>query len=144
MAYAENRITVPRPAPAVYAFLTDLDHISAWIPAVRRLELVSGTAGAVGAEYEATVEVGGSVRSGLLTIVRVDPPTGMAMRIAATPVRMTATVRVDDEGDGSRVTVVLDAPTHGLLRLLDGPLQQALQDALAQLPGLARAITEQA
>jgi hypothetical protein len=53
-------------------------------------------------------------------------------------------VRVDDEGESSRVTVVLDAPTHGLLRLMDGPLQQALQDALAQLPGLAPAIAEQA
>jgi hypothetical protein len=57
---------------------------------------------------------------------------------------MTATVRVDDEGENSRVTVVLDAPTHGLLRLMDGPLQQALRDALAQLPDLARAIAEQA
>jgi carbon monoxide dehydrogenase subunit G len=144
MAHAENRITVPRPGPAVYAFLTDLDHISAWIPAVRRVDLLSGTAGAVGSEYEAAVDVGGSLRTGRLTIARVDPPTGMTLRIAATPIRMTATVRVDDEGESSRVTVVLDAPTHGLLRLMDGPLQQALRDALAQLPDLARAIAEQA
>jgi carbon monoxide dehydrogenase subunit G len=144
MAYAENRITVPRPGPAVYAFLTDLDHISAWIPAVRRVDLLSGAPGEVGSEYEVAVDVGGGVRSGRLAIARIDPPTGMTLRIAAAPIRMTATVRVDDEGESSRVAVVLDAPTHGLLRLMDGPLQQALQDALAQLPGLAPAIAEQA
>jgi len=140
MAHAEKQITVPRPGPVVWAFLADIGNVSTWIPAVQSVELVSGTAGTVGAEYEASVDVGGATRSGRLTITRLDPPTGMAIRVAATPIRIDGTVTIDDRGDSSLVTVALDAPTGGLLRLMEGPIRQALQDTLAELPRLARAV----
>ena len=140
MAHAEKRITVPRPGPEVFAFLSDIANMPTWIPAVQRLDLVSGTAGAAGAEYTAAVDVGGSIRSGRLTIVRLDPPTGIGIRISASPIRIEGTVAIDDHGDASDVTVVLDAPTGGLLRLMDGQIAQALDGALEELPRLADAM----
>lgn len=142
MPRAEKQITVPRPGPAVWAFLADIGHVSTWIPAVRSVEHVSGTPGTVGAEYEARVDVGGATRSGRLTITRLDPPIGMAIRVAAAPLHIDGTVTIDDRGDHSLVAVVLDAPTGGLLRLLDGPIRQALDDTLAELPRLADAVPE--
>ncbi len=140
MAHAEKSITVPRSGPAVYAFLADLDNVAAWIPAIQRLEPVAGTAGEVGAEYTATVAVGGATREGRLTVVRLDPPTGIGVRIAASPIRIDGTVAIHDLGDSAQATVVLDAPTSGLLRLADGPIAQALRDALEQLPRITDAI----
>jgi len=140
MAHAEKRIIVPRPGPEVFAFLSDIANMPTWIPAVQRLDLVSGTAGAAGAEYAAVVDVGGSIRSGRLTIVRLDPPTGIGIRISASPIRIEGTVAIDDHGDASDVAVVLDAPTGGLLRLMDGQIAQALEGALEELPRLADAM----
>jgi carbon monoxide dehydrogenase subunit G len=140
MAHAETQITVPRSGPAVYAFLADLDNMPTWIPAIQHLELVHGTAGTVGAEYAATVAVAGATREGRLEIVELDPPTGMRARIAASPLRIVATVAIEDLGDGADLTVVLDAPTPGLLRLMDGPITQALRETLDQLPLIADAI----
>jgi carbon monoxide dehydrogenase subunit G len=140
MAHAENRVTVPRPASAVYAFLADIDNVPAWIPAVQHLELVRGPAGEVGAEYAATVAVGGATRQGRLTVVSLDPPTGMVVRIAATPIRIDGTVTIDDLGDRSALSVALDAPTSGLLRLMDGAIEQALRGVLDELPRIASAI----
>jgi carbon monoxide dehydrogenase subunit G len=140
MAHAENQIIVPRLGPAVFAFLTDLDHISTWIPAVQKVELVSGTAGQPGADYSASVAVGGSTRKGRLQIVSIDPPNGMVVRIAAPPLRIDGSVTVEDRGDSSELSVVLDAPTGGLLRLMDGQIQTALHDALTQLPLIVDAI----
>ena len=140
MAHAETHITVPRSGPAVYAFLADLDNMPTWIPAVQQLELVRGTAGTVGAEYDATVAVGGATRSGRLEIVSLDPPAGMHARIAASPLHIDATVAVEDLGDRAELTVVLDAPTTGLLRLMDGPITQALRETLDQLPLIAESI----
>jgi len=140
MAHAETQITVPRPGPAVYAFLADVDNMPTWIPAIRHLDLVHGAAGTVGAEYDATVAVGGATRSGRLEIVRLDPPTGMHARIAASPLHIDATVAVKDLGDTAEVRVVLDAPTTGLLRLMDGTIAQALRETLDQLPHIAEAI----
>lgn len=140
MAHAEKRIVVPRPVPAVFAFLSDVANVPRWIPAVRRLDLASGVAGAVGAEYAAVVEVGGATRTGRLRVVRLDPPTGMAVRISASPIRVDATVAIDGRGDGSEVAVALDAPTGGLLRLMDDQLTRALHSALEELPRLADAM----
>jgi carbon monoxide dehydrogenase subunit G len=140
MAHAETTITVPRSGPAVYAFLADVGNMPTWIPAVQHLDLVRGTAGTVGAEYDAAVAVGGGTRSGRLEIVRLDPPTGMHARIAASPLRIDATIAIVDRGGSADLTVVLDAPTTGLLRLMDGPVTQALRDTLDQLPLIAEAI----
>jgi carbon monoxide dehydrogenase subunit G len=141
MAHAENHVTVPRSGPEVYAFLTDLDNVASWIPAIQRLALVRGTPGTVGAEYEATVDVGGATRGGRLSIVALDPPRGMTVRIAAFPLRIDGTVTIDDRGDSSVVTVVLDAPTGGLLRLMEPQIQEALTDTLRRLPRLADAVS---
>jgi carbon monoxide dehydrogenase subunit G len=140
MAHAETQITVPRSGPAVYAFLADLDNMPTWIPAIRHLDLVHGAAGTVGAEYDATVAIAGGTRSGRLEIVRLDPPSGMRARIAASPLRIDATVAIEDLGGSSELTVVLDAPTTGLLRLMDGAVTQALRETLDQLPLIAEAI----
>src|SRR5689334_11761393 len=128
MAHAEKQITVPRPGSAVYAYLADLDNMPSWIPAIRRLDLVHGTAGTAGAEYDAAVAVGGATREGRLEIVSLDPPTGMRARILATPLRIDAVVTIADHGDSSDLRVELDAPTGGLLRLMDGPITQALRE----------------
>jgi carbon monoxide dehydrogenase subunit G len=140
MAHAETEITVPRSAPAVYEFLTDLENVPRWIPAVQHVELEKGVAGEPGAEYTATVAAGGGSRSGRLRLESVDPPREMSMRITASPLRIDGRISVADLGDTARVSVVLDAPTGGLLRLMDGVIEQALRDALAQLPRLADAI----
>jgi carbon monoxide dehydrogenase subunit G len=142
MAHAETQITVPRPGPAVYAFLADVDNMPAWIPAIRRLDLVAGTPGTVGAQYDAAVDVAGGTRDGRLEIAELDPPSTMRARITAAPLRIDATVSVIDRGDSSELTVVLDAPTGGLLRLMDGAIGAALRDTLAQLPDIAAAIPE--
>ena len=140
MAHAEKRITAPRSGPEVFAFLSDVANMPAWIPAVQRLDLVNGAAGTVGAEYAVAVDIGGSTRSGRLTIVRLDPPRGIGIRISASPIRIEGTVAIDDHGDRSDVTVALDAPTGGLLRLMDGQIAQALDGALEELPRLADAV----
>ena len=72
--------------------------------------------------------------------MRLDPPTGIGIRISASPIRIEGTVAIDDHGDRSDVTVALDAPTGGLLRLMDGQIAQALDGALEELPRLADAV----
>lgn len=140
MAHAERRITVPRSRAAVYAFLADVENMPEWIPAVQHLELVRGTAGTVGAEYDATVAVGGATRSGRLTIEHLDPPSGMRARISAAPLRIDAIVTIAERAGGSDVAVALDAPTGGLLRLMEGPIAQVLDGTLDQLPRIVDAI----
>lgn len=140
MAHAETAVVVPRPVPVVYAFLADPGNLRSWIPAIQRLTLVSGPAGRVGAEYAATVAAGGATREGRITIVRLDPPSGMEVRITAAPLRVDGRVTVEELGDGARLTVALHAPTRGLLRLMDGPIEQALRDSLDGLPLIADAL----
>ncbi|MGN6324758.1 SRPBCC family protein [Pseudolysinimonas sp.] len=142
MAHVEKQISVPRSGAAVYAYLADLDNMPTWIPAIRRLDLVHGTAGAVGAEYDAAVAVGGTTREGRLEIVSLDPPSGMRARIHATPLRIDAVVSIEDHGEDSELSVALDAPTGGLLRLMEGPITQALRETLDRLPQIAASIPE--
>lgn len=117
----EDSVVVPVP-PAEAFRLADMADLSAWNPAVRRSELVSGAALTVGAEYMCTVANGPMRMTAHPRLVEVEEDRLVAYEGTFGPAQSRDTIRFVAEGDGTRLTFTNISTLPRWARPLRGPI----------------------
>ena len=137
MAHAEGSVTIERPANVVFDFLMDGSNNPLWRPAVLDVEQVPGKPAGVGAVYKQGVKgPGGRRLDADYEITESKPNEWIKFQVVAGPARPTGTYKLDEVGDATQVTFVLDYQPKGLGKLMDPMITRTMQSEVATLSNL--------
>jgi len=127
MPSAQHSVTIRRPVGDVFAFVADGENAMRWRPGVLDVSRQSGEG--LGAIYRQGVKGPGGRRIAAdYEVTAFEPDRRIAFHAIAGPVRPTGEYRFAAEGDGTTVSLVLDATLTGWKRLLMGRAVQSTMD----------------
>ena len=128
MPSAEHSVSIPRPIGEVFAFVADGESAKRWRPGVLDVQHQSGEG--LGAIYRQGVKGPGGRRIAAdYEVTAFEPDRRIAFRAIAGPVRPTGEYRFSPEGEGTRVSLALEATLAGWKRLVMGRAVQSTMDA---------------
>ena len=135
MPSASSTITIDRPIADVFAFVADGLNAPTWRSGI--LDIAHGSGDGLGAVYRQGVKGPGGRRIAAdYEITAWEPPTRLAFKAIAGPVRPTGEYRLAEAGGGTTVTFSLDAQLGGLQKLLMGGAVKSTMNA--EVANLAR------
>ena len=135
MPSASSTITIDRPIADVFAFVADGLNAPTWRSGI--LDIAHASGDGLGAVYRQGVKGPGGRRIAAdYEITAWEPPTRLAFKAIAGPVRPTGEYRLAEAGGGTAVTFSLDAQLGGLQKLLMGGAVQSTMNA--EVANLAR------
>jgi uncharacterized protein YndB with AHSA1/START domain len=128
MASAQRSITIRRPIEDVFAFVTDGANATRWRSGVLDVSHVSGSGN--GAVWRQGVKGPGGRRIAAdYEVTTWEPPTRMAFRAIAGPIRPTGEYRLEPADGATKLTFSVEATLGTLQRLLMGGQVQKTMDA---------------
>ena len=128
MPSASSTITIDRPIADVFAFVADGLNAPTWRSGI--LDIAHASGDGLGAVYRQGVKGPGGRRIAAdYEITAWEPPTRLAFKAIAGPVRPTGEYRLAEAGGGTTVTFSLDAQLGGLQKLLMGGAVQSTMNA---------------
>jgi len=137
---AERTIVIDRPVADVFAFIADGANAQQWRSGI--LELSKKAGDGVGAVYRQVVRgPGGRGIDADYEITEYQPPTHMAFRTIAGPVRPIGSYDIRSRDGKTELTFRLSAEIGGLKKLLMGGAVQKTMDAeMARLDRLKQVL----
>lgn len=113
-------IEVDRPAPEVFAYVTDPSRFCEWQEGVVDGHNQADGSASVGDRCVNTRRIGFAKRQVTSEITRIDAPRAWSVRGIDGPIRAAVDVHVEplDEGRRSRVTITLDFTGHGIGKVI--------------------------
>ena len=113
-------IEVDRPAPEVFAYVTDPSRFPEWQKGVVDGHRQGDGPASVGDKCVNTRQIGFTKRSVTSEITAIDPPHTWSVRGIDGPVRAAVEVNVDSLADGkrSKVTITIDFTGHGIGKII--------------------------
>jgi hypothetical protein len=136
MAHAENSLSIQRSPADVYNFLLDGLNNPKWRPGVLDIARDPAAPAGLGAVYKQGLKGPGGRIDGDYKITRLTPNALIEFQVVAGPARPTGTYTLAADGDGTRVTFVLDFQPKGLARLMDGMIGKTMQSEVGYLSNL--------
>jgi len=128
MPSAQHSVVIGRPVGEVFAFVADGENAMRWRPGVLDVSRQSGEG--LGAIYRQGVRGPGGRRIAAdYEVTAFEPDRRIAFRAIAGPVRPTGEYRFATEGEGTAVSLALDATLTGWKRLLMSRAVQSTMDA---------------
>jgi uncharacterized membrane protein len=128
MPSAQHSVTISRPVGEVFAFVADGENAMRWRPGVLDVSRQSGEG--LGAIYRQGVKgPGGRRLAADYEITAFEPDRRIGFRAIAGPVRPTGEYRFAADGDGTTVSLALDATLTGWKRLLMGRAVQGTMES---------------
>jgi uncharacterized membrane protein len=125
---AQHSVLVQRPVGEVFTFVADGENAMRWRPGVLDVQRQSGEG--LGAIYRQGVRGPGGRRIAAdYEVTAFEPDRRIAFRAIAGPVRPTGEYRFSPEGDGTRLSLALDATLTGWKRLVMGRAVQSTMEA---------------
>jgi uncharacterized protein YndB with AHSA1/START domain len=137
---AERTIVIDRPVADVFAFLADASNALQWRSGV--LELTKKSGDGVGAVYRQVVRGPGGRRIDAdYEITEYQPPTHIAFKTIAGPVRPVGSYDIRSRDGKTELTFRLSAEISGLKKLLmSGAVQKTMDAEMAGLDRLKRVL----
>jgi uncharacterized protein YndB with AHSA1/START domain len=132
MAPVTSTIEVARPAPEVFAYVTDPSTMSEWQQGCLSGHM-DGSPTHVGSQCTTVRKIGGRAREVTTKITEFDPPRRWADRGTDGPIRAIVAVTVEPLAAASRVTIEVDFTGHGIGKLLVALLVR--RQAAREMPG---------
>ena len=127
MPSAEHSVSIKRPVGEVFAFVADGENAMRWRPGVLDVSHQSGDG--LGAIYRQGVKGPGGRRIAAdYEVTAFELDRRIAFRAIAGPVRPTGEYRFASDGDGTTLSLALDATLTGWKRLLMGHAVQSTMD----------------
>lgn len=127
MPSAQHSVSIRRPVGDVFAFVADGENARRWRPGVLDVSRQSGEG--LGAIYRQGVKGPGGRRIAAdYEVTAFEPDRRIAFRAIAGPVRPTGEYRFAAEGDGTTVSLALDATLTGWKRLVMSRAVQSTMD----------------
>lgn len=128
MPSAEHSVTVNRPVGEVFAFVAEGENAMRWRPGVLDVARQSGEG--LGAIYRQGVKGPGGRRIAAdYEITAFEPDRRIAFRAIAGPVRPTGEYRFESAGEGTTVSLALEATVTGWRRLVMGRAVQSTMES---------------
>lgn len=128
MPSAEHSVSIRRPVGEVFTFVADGENAMRWRPGVLDVQHQSGEG--LGAIYHQGVKGPGARRIAAdYEVTAFEPDRRIAFRAIAGPVRPTGEYRFSPDGNGTRVSLALDATLTGWKRLLMGRAVQGTMES---------------
>lgn len=128
MPSAQHSVSIRRPLGEVFAFAADGENAMRWRPGVLDVSRQSGDG--LGAIYRQGVKGPGGRRIAAdYEITAFELDRRIAFRAIAGPVRPTGEYRFAADGDGTTLSLALDATLTGWKRLLMGRVVQTTMDS---------------
>ncbi len=136
----DETITVNRPLPEVFAYLSDFSRIEQWDPAVARASKQSPGAPGVGTEYRIDMKAGFSLH---YTVVEFEPPHRMLMTVDSRVFTAREEIVVQATGAGTSVRYIARFDFPRPLQLANR-VYPALMERVgkATMAGLQRALED--
>jgi uncharacterized protein YndB with AHSA1/START domain len=140
MPSATNSVTIRRPPDEVFAFVADGTTAPRWRSGVLDVSLVSGDGS--GAVYRQGVKGPGGRRVAAdYEVTAYEPPSRLAFRTVAGPVRPTGENRLEAVPEGTRLTFSLSAELGTFQRLvMGGAVQRSMNAEVGALEQLRRVL----
>jgi carbon monoxide dehydrogenase subunit G len=142
MPSAQHTVTIKRPAEDVFAYVLDGEKCPEWRPGVTDIKRISGDGG-VGTVYAQGVR--GPVGRRIAADYRVsvcEPSRVLEFQTVAGPVRPHGRYEINPEGDGSRLSLSLDADLSGFRAVVMGRAVQRTMDTEVHAIDRMKAILE--
>jgi uncharacterized membrane protein len=134
MAHAENEVIINKPVDEVYQFLADGTNNTRWRSGVVSISLVSGSAGAEGAEYTQMVKgPGGRPIAADYRITVARPGNELSFVVITGPARPKGSYYFENVAGRTKLRFVLDFEPKGIARLLGPMVAKTMQSEVAQL-----------
>ena len=125
---AKHSATINRPLGEVFAFVADGENARQWRPGVLDVARQSGEG--LGAIYRQGVKGPGGRRVAAdYEVTAFEPDRRIAFRAIAGPVRPTGEYQFASTGDGTTISLALDATLTGWKSLVMGRAVQSTMDA---------------
>jgi uncharacterized membrane protein len=141
MPSAEHSVSIRRPVGEVFAFVADGENAMRWRPGVLDVQHQSGEG--LGAIYRQGVKGPGGRRIAAdYEITAFEPDRRIAFRAIAGPVRPTGEYRFAADGEGTTVSLALDATLAGWKRLVMGRAVQSTMESEVRNLDTLKAILE--
>lgn len=140
MPSASSSITIQRAPEDVFAFVADGLNGPKWRPGI--LDIAHASGEGVGAVYRQGVKGPGGRRIDAdYEITAYEPPTHLAFKAIAGPVRPTGEYRLTGSDGGTTIAFSLDAQLSGWKKLvMGGPVQKTMDAEVASLGRLKAAL----
>jgi carbon monoxide dehydrogenase subunit G len=103
---AELTIEIARSPEDVFAYLTDVSHLTEWQSGVHAAEVEGGGEPVAGARIRESRHMLGRELQTTLEVADYEPPRLFALRALDSPVPFTVTHELEPAGEGTRLTVV--------------------------------------
>jgi carbon monoxide dehydrogenase subunit G len=132
----ERDTTIARPPSDVFAFVSEPRNLPRWQPAVNEVTRDDGPV-AVGSTFvEARSFVGKTFRS-TIEIAELEQDRVFTIRVVDGPVPLTVRHAFEPSGDGTHLTIAMEAQPRGLMRAASGAMAKAAdKDVQANLATL--------
>lgn len=127
MARIEASITVNRPIEEVFTFTADVNNAAKWQSGIIEAVRTSSDPVGVGTTYRFKQQVVGQKMDTTGTLTAYDPPNRWAWKATSGPFPMSGATACEAVGDGTRVTVSIDAEPGGFFKLAEGLLTKQVQ-----------------
>ena len=146
MAAIVTSIEIDRGAEEVFAYATDPTRFSEWQQGVTGGHMEADGTPTVGTRCHTTRRIGGTERSSVSEVTRIDPPKTWGVRGIDGPIRALVDLTVQPlTAERSRLTISVDFTGHGIGKLLV-PLivrREAAKEMPANVAALKRQLEQQ-
>lgn len=140
MPSAERTILIHRPPADVFAFFADAENDPAWRTAVREISRTGPLQ--AGAIYRQRVAgPGGRPVEADIEVTAYDPPSSIAFRVIAGPVRPEGSYRAREVPGGTELTFALNCELTGFKKVMSKAVQASMDSEMAGLDR-AKAVLE--
>ena len=133
MPPAQHSVDIARPPADVFPWLVDAEKRVQWVDGLEASDQLDAGEPRVGTRFRETLSVPGQRLSVDVTIERLEPPRGVAIRTTGRGFEGRAVNTVAERDGGSRVTATLETSLKGFAaRLLGGVVGRQTQRSLEQ------------
>ena len=136
MAHAEGKITINRPAKAVFDFILDGANNALWRPSVMDMKPPAEKPYGVGSMFKQGLKGPGGRIDGDYKITECQPNEIIKFEVTTGPARPTGTYTFETDGKSTTVTFVLDFQAKGLAKLMDPMINMSMKSEVATLSNL--------
>ena len=142
MAQSESSVEVPHSAAEVFAFLADGTNNSKWRSGVKAIRHVRGAG--LGGEYEQQLDgPGGRTMQANYRVVTWEEPTRLEFEVTAGPARPRGSFTIVATSPTScRVTFAITLPVSGVMKMVQGMIEQQVAAEAAAIQNLPRAMRQ--
>ena len=131
MVRVEEHVTIDRPIEEVFTYLSDIDRQPEWVSSLSESTRTSSGPTAPGTTYRQVVKLLGRRIEANCEITEYEPPTLYAFRGVNGPMHVQMRFTLTPEGQGTRVTQVVEGESGGFFRLADPILARTMQKQFA-------------